>query len=88
MTRLGEQYSRRNFENSTDAASLPHSLAELLTGRLCSARAARAEAQVLVSELKAVGHELFSWDESTDWETWGDTRTLWLSAVAFFSPVG
>jgi len=72
MTGLGEQYSRRNFENLTDATPLAGNLAHLLTERLRNSADARAEAGVLISELKALGHELFSWDESTDWETWGD----------------
>jgi len=72
MPELGEQYSRRNFENSTDAISLADGLAAVLTFRLRRADDVRAEARILVSELKALGHELFSWDESPDRETWGD----------------
>jgi hypothetical protein len=72
MTGLGEQYSRGNFENAADATPLAASLAELLTSRLRRAEDARSEARILVRELKALGHELFSWDESTDCETWGD----------------
>lgn len=72
MKGLGEQYSRSKFDDSTDATSLANSLADALTVRLRQASDVRAEARSLVSELKALGHELFSWDESTDWETWGD----------------
>ena len=72
MTGLGEQYSRRNFENSTDSVSLAQGLADLLTERLRGAKDARAEAGAIILDLKALGHELFSWDEASDGQTWGD----------------
>jgi hypothetical protein len=72
MTGLGEQYSRRSFENSTDSAALSSGLTDLLTDRLRRADDPRGEARSIIAELKALGHELFSWDQSTDWETWGD----------------
>jgi hypothetical protein len=72
MTILGEQYSRDSFESSTDSASLAKSLSDHLTQRLRSARDVRAEAHAIVSDLKVLGHELFSWDETDDWQIWGD----------------
>ena len=72
MTGLAEQYSRSNFENSTDSESLAYDLANLLTERLGAARDLRAEARAIVFDLKALGHELSLWDESTDWQIWGD----------------
>ena len=72
MTSLGKEYSRHSFENSSDSAALARNLADLLTDRLRRASDVRAEARALVAELRAVGHDLFSWDESTECETWGD----------------
>jgi len=72
MTGLGEQYSRRSFENATDSALLARKLAELVSDRLRRASDVRTEARVIVAGLRALGHNLFSWDRSIDWETWGD----------------
>jgi hypothetical protein len=72
MTRLDEQYSRQGFESSSDSASLAKSLSDLLTERLRSARDVRAEGDAIVRDLKVLGHELFSWDEADDSQTWGD----------------
>jgi hypothetical protein len=75
MATLGEQFSRRRFEDATDSDALAQSLSDVLTARLRTAAEAPSEATALVAELKALGHELFSWDESLDFQTWGDDYT-------------
>lgn len=71
-TGLGERYSRHSFEKSPDREGLARDLAELLTERLRKAGDAGAEASAIVADLKLLGHELFSWDESLDFQIWGD----------------
>lgn len=65
-------FSRVDFDQAEDANALASSLADVLSGRLRSSTDRGAEVKRLVDELKAAGHELYSWDESGDWQIWGD----------------
>ena len=72
MTRLGQEYDRRSFEEAVPNEALSSRLAAVLTERLCLAADPAREARVMVAELKSLGHQLYSWDESDDFQIWGD----------------
>jgi|SRR3954451_8018725 hypothetical protein len=75
MTGLGQEYSRHSFEQSNDSETLARDLSGILAQRLNAAKNPRSEADVVVEELKLLGHLLFSWDEDEDWQVWGDDYT-------------
>jgi hypothetical protein len=72
MSVLSAEYSRSAFETSADVAGLCRRLAHELTSRMRTASSAPAEVGTLVSQLRALGHPLFSWDsDGGEYEIWG-----------------
>ncbi len=69
---LSQDFSRDAFEKHAHPSSLSAELADLLTQRLRAASDPAAEAQAILDDLKAIGHALWSWDESADFMTYGD----------------
>ena len=69
-----EQFTRASFESTRDVHALCRSLSEELTLRLQRASSPEAEIDLMVEELKALGHELYSWDHNPDsFQAWGDS---------------
>jgi hypothetical protein len=66
-------WKRSEFESATDPRPLVEALSRELTNRLRSSSDPETESRNIVEELRSDGHELFSWDESTDFQTWGDS---------------
>ncbi|HBO33244.1 MAG TPA: hypothetical protein DD636_00635 [Anaerolineaceae bacterium] len=66
------EYSRKNFEESSDRALLSASLEGMLLERLRVTENPATEALEIVEDLKRAGHDLWSWDESDDFTVWGD----------------
>jgi hypothetical protein len=72
MNDLSPAYSRSAFETSTDVPGLCRRLAHELTTRLRTASSASAEVATIISQLRALGHSLFSWDSNGgEYEIWG-----------------
>jgi hypothetical protein len=71
MNSLDPKYSRVSFDALADAEGLSRELAVALTERIRQASVARDEVWNIVAELRELGHDLSSWDEDDDWETWG-----------------
>jgi hypothetical protein len=65
-------YARQSFEAAADPETLAGSLSRELTKRLAGAKDKASEAVQIVSDLKRIGHPLYSWDESDDFLVWGD----------------
>jgi 8-oxo-dGTP diphosphatase len=70
---LSSEFHRSKFERADDAAPLVNELARVLTERLCKAADPSATIAGIVRELRDLGHEIYSWDASDDFETWGDS---------------
>jgi hypothetical protein len=69
---IDDKYSRAAFENASDGEALGRELESLLTDRMRAAARPPAEARAILADLERIGHRLWSWDESTDFCTWGD----------------
>ena len=69
---LSKAYSRVAFEEHRDPTTLAAELARVLTKRLQSALDPEFEAHAILGDLRLIGHELWSWDESTDFLVYGD----------------
>lgn len=72
MCRLNQKFSRKNFEECVESETLARALTTELTSRLEHAGDRLQEAAEIVADLRALGHDLFLWDESHDWQQWGD----------------
>ena len=73
---LDTRFSYTAFVEAGDRSRLVQELAAELTRRLQAASDAEAEARVLVQELRTLGHDLWSFDESLDFQIWcGDWVT-------------
>lgn len=93
------EFSRDALEQSAQPAELCAALEARLFRRLAGATDRAAEAAAIIDELRASGHEAWSWDESIDFTIWGDdymnpprpTRLLiemsWPSEVEPTAPV-
>ena len=73
---IDQRFSYAAFVGSADRSHLVQELAVELTRRLQAASDAEVEARVLVEELRTLGHDLWSFDESVDFQIWcGDWVT-------------
>ena len=67
-----ERFSRPRFEQARAGRdALCEDLAQVLAERLAEAGTFHQKVYALVNELKAVGHDLTSFDESDDMQAWG-----------------
>lgn len=66
------RFSRDAFERSENAPQLCSDLVATLVPRLVAASDRLGEARAIADDLRAAGHELWSWDESFDFSIWGD----------------
>ena len=66
-------WKRSEFESASDPRSLAKAMSRELTNRLISSSDPEIESRSIVDELRSYGHDLFSWDESTDFQVWGDS---------------
>lgn len=73
---LDTKYSRSAFVESREPEQLAAELAKSLTRRLVTATDPADEVEKMVGDLKEQGHDIFSWDASDEFETWGDS---WLA---------
>jgi hypothetical protein len=72
MATLSSQYSRESFETSGNVAELCQQLAAAIADRMQEASSAAAEVEILLIELRFLGHQLYSWDsDGGEWEIWG-----------------
>jgi hypothetical protein len=72
MRPLSSDYSRDAFETAADVSTLCQRLGDELSLRLRAASSAAVEVAQIVSELRALGHELYCWDsDGSETETWG-----------------
>ena len=69
---IDARFSRRAFEHSADPDELSRALSSVVLARLVGATDPGSEARTIVEELRAIGHPLWSWDESVDFIIWGD----------------
>src|SRR5262245_6833368 len=64
-----DAWKRSEFESATNPRPLVEAMSRELTNRLRSSPDPETESRSIVDELRSDGHELFSWDESTDFQT-------------------
>lgn len=69
---LASTFSRASFEEHPEPTALAAELARILSQRLRGASDSTSEATAILRDLKAIGHQLWSWDESTDFMVYGD----------------
>ena len=70
---LDKRFSRSEFLGVVEdgaRTSLCSALGEVLSRRIRQSPAFGAEARACVAELRALGHDLWSFDESTDFQIW------------------
>jgi len=67
------EFDRARFEHADDPArtGLRARLSTLVSERLRGAPNFREMVSTLVSELRAQGHDMWSWDEDDDFAVWG-----------------
>ncbi|TQF10136.1 hypothetical protein FJV41_40980 [Myxococcus llanfairpwllgwyngyllgogerychwyrndrobwllllantysiliogogogochensis] len=63
-------FSYESFAQTRDLDRLSRELEQVLAARLKSAVAPDAEGYRIATELRALGHDLVSFDESTDFQVW------------------
>ncbi|TQF09051.1 hypothetical protein FJV41_46655 [Myxococcus llanfairpwllgwyngyllgogerychwyrndrobwllllantysiliogogogochensis] len=69
-------FSYESFAQTRDQTRLSCELEQVLAVRLKSAAAPDAEGHRIATELRALGHDLWSFDESTDFQIWcGDWKS-------------
>ena len=66
------RFSRQAFEDAPDSSALAAELRAALAERLHATCNHRAEADLIVEELRALGHALYSWDDDDNNVWWGD----------------
>lgn len=72
MVALSSNYSRHAFETADDVEAVCEELAKELSLRMRRSRSATADVEVLVDELRSLGHQLCEWDSNGgEWEIWG-----------------
>jgi hypothetical protein len=69
-TMLDSRFSYAAFVASTERAELAGALETEITRRLRDSGDPEKESRQLVEELRALGHDLWSFDESTDFQIW------------------
>jgi hypothetical protein len=67
---MDEKFSREAFEEG-EAASLADALSEQLTVRLRTSASPVYEVERIVTELRALGHDLWNYDRSNESAFWG-----------------
>lgn len=65
-------FSRDEIEQSPDPQGLCRVLQVLIQHRLAHASDPAREAQIIATDLRAAGHDIWSWDESQNFSIWGD----------------
>lgn len=82
---IDPRFSRSRFEASADVASLADALSAELTRRF-SARPTFEHVREIVNDLRALGHDLYSFDESLDFSAWCDdyTKPHEYSSIVYF----
>jgi hypothetical protein len=76
---LDASFSRSNFESGTDLQSLCARLSDVLTARVRAAKNVHMEVEWIVSDLRALGHNVSRWDEViSEWEEPRKDRYLWI----------
>ena len=70
---LSLEFSRSEFESATNPGALAKRLADILTARLAAVTDPSIEVAEAVTQLKRLGHDIYSWDASDDFEIWGDS---------------
>jgi hypothetical protein len=69
---IPEKFSRQAFETSSSPNELANQLCQVVRAQLEPAADRLEVAYFVVQSLRALGHDLYSWDESSDSITWGD----------------
>lgn len=64
------RFKRRVLECTSDPQAWAQELGGALSSRLRKAAIPAAEVENIVNELRQLGHDLWSYDESVDWATW------------------
>ncbi len=64
------KFSSEGFAAAQDRESLAKELQGAIEVRLRESTDPEAEAKVIVSELRGLGHDLWSYDESAHFQTW------------------
>jgi hypothetical protein len=67
---LDARFSYESFVRSADHTALAQALSDELTRRLRAATAPAQEGYAIVDELRRLGHDLWSFDESDDFQAW------------------
>ena len=73
---LDHRFSYDAFIRASDRAGLAHELAAEITRRLRAAPDPDSEGHLLADELRGLGHDLHSFDESDDFQLW---RGSWVA---------
>ncbi|WP_144429607.1 hypothetical protein [Myxococcus hansupus] len=63
-------FSYESFVQARDQKRLSRELEQVLAARLKSSATPDAEGYRMVAELRALGHDLVSFDEATDFQVW------------------
>jgi len=64
---MDPRFSRKAFLAVPDAGALSAELAQHLTERLRTSEDSSREQKRIIADLRALGHDLYSWDESGEW---------------------
>jgi hypothetical protein len=67
---MDDRFSYANLAAGGDRVRFAAELAAQLTLRLRSAANPERESMALINELRSLGHDLWSFDESTDFQLW------------------
>ncbi|WNG50561.1 hypothetical protein F0U60_45370 [Archangium minus] len=67
---LSQRFSYESFVQTSDRARLCQELEQVLTARVRSAPSPEEEGHRIAMELRELGHDLWSFDESTDLQVW------------------
>lgn len=90
-----ERFSRSSLEHAPDLGAWAHDLEEVLSLRLRAASDPESDAFSMIQELKALGQDLWSFDESDDFALWtydyhrpppGPRLTIHFAHVAYEEP--
>jgi Zn-finger nucleic acid-binding protein len=71
MARIEERFSRAEFDRSTNVSALSAALESILLARMRAVKDAEREVDAIVKDLRALGHDLWSFDQSSDGAVWG-----------------
>ncbi len=74
---LEERFSYDSFSRADDPRALSTELQDELTERIRAADSPEDEGRRIINELRNLGHDLWSFDESDDFQLWCGSWVAW-----------